>query len=42
MLKELVKRVKEYNTLLRYMGLKDHQVSPAFLSSRTLLTIHAD
>ena len=26
MLKDLVKRVKEYNTLLRYMGLKDHQV----------------
>lgn len=26
-LKELSSRVKEYNTLLRYMGLKDHQVS---------------
>jgi glycerol-3-phosphate O-acyltransferase/dihydroxyacetone phosphate acyltransferase len=27
-LKELMGRVKAYNTLLRYMGLKDHQVSP--------------
>lgn len=25
--KELERKVKEYNTLLRYMGLKDHQVS---------------
>ena len=25
-LKKLSARVKEYNTLLRYMGLKDHQV----------------
>lgn len=25
-MKELSSRVKEYNTLLRYMGLKDHQI----------------
>lgn len=28
-LKDLLLRVKEYNKILRYMGLKDHQVRPA-------------
>lgn len=33
-LKELTLRVKEYNTLLRYMGLKDHQVRASLLGLR--------
>ena len=30
-LQELRERVKEYNTLLRHLGLKDHQASLPFL-----------
>lgn len=36
-LQELVQRVKEYNTLLRYMGLKDHQVR---ISLRVKMPFH--
>lgn len=38
-LKELSSRVREYNKILRYMGLKDHQVGSFFflLSNRKLM-----
>lgn len=32
---DLKKRVQEYNTLLRYMGLKDHQVRSLLFRCRS-------
>lgn len=41
-LKALSSRLKEYNTLLNYMGLKDHQVSLISFSTSSLALDLAD